>query len=308
LTDAINDAGPIVPAATVLYRPDATLLEALLAPLRLRQRRLFIFVNGALDAASERILATLPSVRIIRSGENIGLGAGLNAVVGAASEEGYDQILLFDQDSTPSDALAERLAARFRALDGAPLRLAALGPKLLPPAGSGYLPIRYWRRPSGVPALRGAVDFLPTSGSLVSIAAWRQAGPFRADYFIGGIDVEWGYRCWASGFASILAEDIVMDHRWGVEGAAERRGGPQILRSDDTRLYYYIRNGVDGLRLPHMPVRWKARQTAAFVAQLSLLMARRGFAARPVRLILRAIRDGWTGRMGQAPADLLARQ
>jgi hypothetical protein len=34
-----------------------------------------------------------------------------------------------------------------------------------------------------------------------------------SDYFIGDIDVEWGFRCSANGFASFVADDIIMTHR-----------------------------------------------------------------------------------------------
>lgn len=303
-----ENADRLPPAATVLYRPDADLLSALLTPLKHGGRRLFIFVNGAVDPSIDRLLAELPNVRIERSDQNVGLGAGLNAVVGAASEEGFRHILLLDQDSTPDESLGEALMARFRALDRPSQPLAGLGPLLLPPADGGYLPIRYWRRPPADSQPEGAVDFLPTSGSLVSIAAWRQVGPFRADYFIGGIDVEWGFRCWAKGFASAVAGDIIMAHRWGHGGGRSGAGGAQILRESDLRIFYYVRNALDGLRLAHMPIRWKSRQVAILVAQLPLLLISRRFASLSLRVVARAMRDGWVGRLGPAPDDLFARE
>ena len=113
------------PAATVLYKPDADLLEALLAPLKQGGRRLFLFVNGPVEPGIDALLAALPNAKIVRSPDNVGLGAGLNAVMGAASGEGFGHILLFDQDSTPDEALAGKLMARFHALDRAPHPLAA---------------------------------------------------------------------------------------------------------------------------------------------------------------------------------------
>ena len=293
-------ADALVPAASVLYRPDALVLEALLSALSQRSRRLFLFVNGPIEAEIEPLIHALPNSSIERSAENVGLGAGLNAVAASAEREGFSHLALFDQDSAPDENLCEALMRRFEGLDQLPHRLAALGPRLAPPAAGGFLPIRVWRRRpnAGLPA--GAVDFLPTSGSLISLAAWRRVGPFRADYFIGGIDVEWGYRCWADGLASVVADDIVMTHRWGHEGGGE----PQILRQNDTRLYYYLRNAADGLRLAHMPARWKARQIATFAVQLPLLLASRRCSGGAIRLIRRAFGDGWRGRLGPAPDEL----
>jgi rhamnosyltransferase len=295
------------PAAIVLYNPIVEILGELLAAINRDNRRLFIFVNGPLAPSAERLLTSLPNVNIERSPENVGLGAGLNAVMTSADREGFQHILLFDQDSTPSGSMASALLDRFVALDRPPHPLAALGPRLTPPKEGNYVPIRYWRR-QGRNRVSGSVDFLPTSGSLVSLAAWRIVGPFRSDYFIGGIDVEWGYRCWALGFASVVADDIAMTHRWGREDPEGQGGGSQILREDDRRIYYYVRNTADGLGLPYMPFRWKARQTATLVGQVLLVLISKRRAKHSAKLFARAFRDGRQGRLGVAPDDLFAGQ
>jgi rhamnosyltransferase len=290
------------PAAVVLYNPDIELLEQLAAAISRDDRRIFVFVNGPIDSSAEQVLTSLSNANIVRSAQNVGLGAGLNALVEAAEGEGFDHILLFDQDSTPDSAMASRLLQRFVSLDRQSVPLAALGPRLIPPAEGNYVPVRYWRR-RGRSAVPGAVDFLPTSGSLISIGAWRTIGPFRSDYFIGGIDVEWGYRCWASGFACILARDIVMIHRWGRAGV-----GAQIFREDAKRIYYYVRNAADGLGLPHMPLRWKVRQLATLFGQLVIVLISKRRARDSIRLFARAYRDGRQGKLGAAAPELFARQ
>lgn len=294
------DRSPVssaVPAAIVLFEPEAGLLQALLARLTQDGSPLFIFVNGPLEAAAEAALATAPDASVIRSATNRGQSAGLNAVVEAADEAGFSHLLLFDQDSTPEAGLGRALMARFRELEGAGGRLAVLGPRLTPPRGSTYLPIVYWRRAPRAGEPVGAVDFVPTSGSLISIAAWRAIGPFREDYFIAGIDVEWGYRAWSRGFASAVADDIMLTHRWGHEDSPQAKLQKQILRQPGWRIYYYIRNAVHGMTLSHMPWRWKARQAVRMAAQIGLLLAARRREV-PASLLRQAIADGWAGRLG----------
>lgn len=291
-------------AATVLYRPDPVVLDGLLAPLVAAGLRILIFVNGGVSDDIEDRLKQLPDARLIRSPGNIGLGAGLNAVVEAARAEGYGHIALFDQDSSPDIALLPRLLERFKTLAGHPIPPAVIGPLLVAPENEAFLPPWYSRRPmDGAGALATAVDFLPTSGSLVSIAAWTEIGPFRADYFVDGIDVEWCFRAWSRGYSCILAEDLHMVHRWGhAEEPGVRR--PQILRQSDLRIYFYLRNAAHGLRLPHLPRRWRARVALRLAAQAGVLLSARRF-ARPTRaLVWRALRDGWAGRLGPAPADV----
>lgn len=288
-----------VAAATVLYRPEPGLLDALLSALEADGLPLVIFVNGPVEAAIEARLANLVQATLLRSPANIGLGAGLNAVVEAAQEQGFSDILLFDQDSTPQAGLAAALLAQ-RAIAGSRHgAVAAIGPVLTPPPGESYLPIRYRRRPGESDAAATAVDFLPTSGTLVSIAAWAAVGPFRADYFVDGIDVEWCFRAWSRGQACLLAERVAMSHRWGH---AEEAGGrlPQILRQSPLRAYYYLRNASHGLRLPQFPPGWKAKTAARLLAQAAVLVLRGGAPARSLRLVVRAVRDGLAGRLGPA--------
>jgi rhamnosyltransferase len=284
-------------AATVLYEPAVEMLDDLVPPIVADGLRFFIFLNGPVSEAVEQRLDLLSNARILRAPTNIGLGAGLNAVVRAAESEGVSHLLLLDQDSSPQAGLCAALHER---CGTGSRRIAAIGPVLVPPPGEAFLPMRYARRKKT--ALVSEVDFLPTSGSLISLAAWREIGPFRDDYFIDGIDVEWGFRAWSRGYACVLAEDLAMVHRWGSADADHR---PQILRQSDIRNYYYIRNAVSGLRLRHIPLRWKLHVIGRLAIQaLALLTSRRG-AASARKLIGRAIADGWAGRLGPAPASMV---
>jgi rhamnosyltransferase len=290
-----------VAAATVLYHPDRALLDALLTVLEADGLPVFVFVNGPVDPGIEARLARLARATLLRSPVNIGLGAGLNAVVEAAREQGFGHILLFDQDSTPGPGLAQALLGQWAAAERVHGAVAAIGPVLTPPPGESFLPIRYDRRSGTGDAALAAVDFLPTSGTLVSIQAWGVVGPFRADYFVDGIDVEWCFRAWSRGQASVLAEQVTMSHRWGH---AEADGGrlPQILRQSRLRSYYYLRNASHGLRLAHFPPGWKLRTALRLLAQAGLLVLRGGAPLRMLGLAGRAFRDGLTGRLGPAPS------
>ncbi len=291
-----------VAAATVLYRPDPALLDALLTVLESDKLPLFIFVNGPLEEVVEARLALLARATLLRSPRNVGLGAGLNAVVEAAQAQGLNHVLLFDQDSTPEAGLAATLTMLWPEAERRHGRIAAIGPLLTPPPGESYLPIRYDRRSKASQELE-AVDFLPTSGTLVSVAAWRSIGAFRADYFVDGIDVEWCLRGWSLGFASVLAEKVTMSHRWGHEdGDGDGGRVPQILRQSRLRCYYYLRNASHLLRLAHVPARRKAITALRLVAQAGLLVLRAGAPASMLALSARALRDGLTGRLGPAPS------
>lgn len=287
-------------AGVVLYQPDRALLARQAEGLR--GRTLFVFCNGPVDA--DVLAALAPAdLRLIFSAENVGLGRGLNAVMEAAAAEGFSHVMLLDQDSEPRPGLLDALTERCLALEGQGEKIAVLAPQLVPPHEGFYKPIRYeWRGGQARGNGLAAVDFAPTSGSLVATAAFATIGPFRDDFFIAGIDVEWGFRAWDRGFGSYLATDLTMPHRWGEAVNEAELGKPQILRHAPIRNYYYARNVIATARLAHVPLRWRMKSCAGLAAQIGLLALRgaRG-SLKPVRA---GLADALKGRFGPAPISL----
>ncbi len=289
------------PAAVVIFRPDHSQLSALLFGIGV-ERRIFAFLNGPPDEQTEQILAQFSNLRQICSSQNIGLGAGLNAVMTTAREEGFATLVLFDQDSIPTPDLINQLVERWQELTAEGHRLAALGPRLGVLSGEGYKAIRYaWRGKNLAPKV-AAVDFLPTSGSLVSTQAWETIGPFRADYFIGSIDVEWGFRAWSQGYSSACLLDIEMAHRWGAPVKEPKQSWrPQIVRQTDLRTFYYMRNSIDLLCQSYVPLSWRVRCAIRLIGQIGSLLIWRRFDRRVFNVVGRAVWASAKGRLGAAP-------
>lgn len=287
-------SAPRACAVVVVHKPDPRHLARLVAGLD--GVRLLTFANGPLEDGARAALAAV-QVRIEESPVNLGLGAGLNAIVDRARAEGFSHALLLDQDSEPAPGLVAALLRRHVAARSPQAARSAdpavVAPALAPPAGEGYRPIRYaWRAAPAPPGLR-AVDFAPTSGSPLDLAAFEVVGPFRADFFIAGLDVEWGFRAWSRGWGSYVAPDLVMPHRWG-EPAQGR--APQILRHAPLRNYYYARNVLATAQLAHVPWGWRARSCATLAAQIAVLALKGGPGAlRPIRA---GLADALAGRMG----------
>lgn len=283
-------------AAVVLYQPDPALLAR--QAQGLHGLPFFAFANGPVDEAAIAALAPT-DLRLIQSPTNLGLGHGLNAAMEAAARDGFSHVMLLDQDSEPAPGLLDMLAQRSVRLQAEGRRIGVLAPRLVPPAEGFYKPIRYeWR---GEPDADGlaAVDFAPTSASLVSMAAYAEIGAFRDDFFIAGIDVEWGFRAWHRGWGSYIATDLEVPHRWGEAVSQEDLGKPQILRHSRIRNYYYARNVVAVARLGHVPWRWRIKSCAGLAAQIGLLgLKGESGSLHPVAS---GLRDGLRGRLGPAP-------
>jgi rhamnosyltransferase len=293
-----------IPAAIILYNPVEQELENLLGAISRKKRHIFIAINSALSAELEKILQGLPHATLLRFEENIGQGAALNQVMRAADLQGYTHLVLFDQDSTPTPCMIEKLKKQMEERERQGDRIAALGPCLVTPETGNYRSLTYiW-----LDREKGIAPFIPTSGSLINLEIWKRIGPFREDYFIGGIDVEWGFRARKQGFSSIVTLDIPMVHRWGTASEDGQKWLPQILRQSDLRNYFYLRNMVDMLTLPHIPKPWKIRSLMVMLAQILALLASPVMTGTRRQWVFRALQDGWRGRLGPLPGEIATGQ
>lgn len=291
-------AAPAAALAVVLYAPEEVHLARMLSTGGEAGWRVFAFVNGEVDEGCEALLSRLPASDILRSPVNVGLAAGLNALADRAAAEGLTDLLILDQDSEPGPGLIAALRPLLR-LEGPPV--AAAGPRLVAPEGEGYLAPRVFARGSALAEAVQPVDYLPTSGTLLSLAAWREVGPFREDFIADAVDIEWGLRAGARGYRCLMAGDVAMVHRWG--GVSADRSRPQILRLSVPRAYLYVRNTVALIGLGHVGPRWRAMQGLNLARNLAVAAMHPEVPDRGPRLkaMWRALRDGLAGRLGPVP-------
>jgi rhamnosyltransferase len=213
-----------IAAVVVLYHPDGWVLENLepiidLVPI------LFVVDNS--ETAAREICTQLvanTNVAVISGNGNIGIASALNLAAERAIAKGYSFLLTLDQDSRPLPGMIETLAA-CRAPG-----VALVAPHLL--RGSGGTP------PSG----RGSHDVLTamTSGSLLSLDAYRKAGPFRDDFFIDFVDIEYCLRLHRAGYSILAVDNAVLEHHVGT--SINLVAGLSVTTHSPVRKYYKMRN------------------------------------------------------------------
>lgn len=302
MTDA---AGSLpVAAGIVSFHPDPSLLLDLVATLDRDVARIYLFNNAPLDPALGMVLADYPRLVAIDAGSNLGVGVGLNVIALAASRDGFERLILFDQDSRPWPGLVGRLDRAFDRLAALRRHPAAVGPRLVAPrdpvAGASKPPRYRPRRGAAPDGTLVPVDFLPTSGTLFNLRTLRETGMFRADLFIDAIDLEWCFRAWARGVSVWLAGDVPMEHTVGT-GTIGLGFGLTMPNQRPVRMYTYVRNSLYGFRLGHVPLRWKLRQLVYLPLQMLGFARHHGFRAAAVAPLLAGVRDGLLGRLGVPP-------
>jgi rhamnosyltransferase len=230
----------------VTYHPDTDF------PVRLRsissQLDLVVIVdNGSADAEVRMlrdIAAQHPRVSLILNSENLGIARALNIGIQQATVLGYRWVLLLDQDSRVDDDMLDTLVAVQQSRpESAPVAL----------IGSGYRDLRWGSTDHNTDAASGTlcdeVEAVIHSGSLLSLAAYWAIGPFREDFFIDHVDIEYCIRARASGYSVVKTRRSLMSHligapkqhrllwikKWTTNHSADRR-------------YYFARNDTVMLR------------------------------------------------------------
>lgn len=234
-------------AIIVSYHPDAEFPARLAAVAR--QVGTVIVVDNASTHATiadlqERSVAEKFS--LIVNPDNLGIARALNIGVQHAISLGYAWVLLFDQDTCVNDNLVAGLITVHTAVPKK-IDLAVIGshfhdinrPSLKPAPGPSLdstlppCPANLWKE----------VDWVITSGSLISIAAYQNTGPFRDDFFIDFVDTEYCMRARKLGYHIIRTTAPLMSHAIGKHSQHQLLGMRKWTSNHSPdRRYYITRN------------------------------------------------------------------
>ncbi|MPY90068.1 MAG: glycosyltransferase [Luteitalea sp.] len=199
-------------AVVVTYHaPPAS--EATIEAVSSQVERLVVVDNGSdpTEQAWLRATAARYGAQVIANATNRGIAAALNQGVCRLADEGFAWVLLFDQDSRPVTDLVERLlGARASAPESD--RPALVGANFFDP-GKGE--VQDPAALAGSEPLR-RVESVITSGTLLSTEAYRLVGPFREDFFIDYVDLEYCFRLRRHGYGVAISRDVLMTHTLGA--------------------------------------------------------------------------------------------
>lgn len=281
------------------FRPDTAQIMALAHAAAAEAARVLVFVNAPLEDALAQALRAA-GAELIDAPCNLGVAEAFNICALEAALSGASRLLLLDQDSEIAPGLIAALDQRMDALAAAGARPAVIGPRVVSPPGENYKAPRYFAR-GGVTPQHGAraVQYVISSGSLIDLAALREVGRFRSDFFIDAIDTEWCFRAWARGRSCWVVDDVEMRHRIGK--GALRGVGARVPRQPDFRLYAFARNQAYCLTLKHVPAAWKLRFFLHIGRVTLASWAARGFRPGFLAMMAQAFFRGLGGKLGPPP-------
>ncbi|HEY4772854.1 MAG TPA: glycosyltransferase family 2 protein [Steroidobacteraceae bacterium] len=198
-------------AVLVTYHPDSGFPQRLRDILQ-QVATVVVVDNGSASAQLEllRDLAAEHRAALVLNGANLGLARALNVGIEHAAALGFSWAVLLDQDSRiDGDMVKSLVAVRESFTDKTRLGI----------IGAGF---REKHRISAKIARlenRGnewqEVETVITSGSMLSLSAYRHIGPFREDFFIDHVDTEYCARARARGYRVVRTLRPLMTHSIG---------------------------------------------------------------------------------------------
>jgi rhamnosyltransferase len=199
-------------AIVVTFHPDAQFPERLLRISR-QVAAVIIVDNGSTHAelAMLRGAAARASVTLVPNGANLGVAAALNIGIRSALEFKFRFAMLFDQDSVVDRDMVETLLAIHNSFPAAE-SLGLVGSAFRTTGGA---PLDSPAHESAAPQWAD-IECLITSGTLLSLAAYQKIGPFRAEFFIDYVDLDYCKRAVGAGFRVIQSRRALMTHSIGA--------------------------------------------------------------------------------------------
>lgn len=199
-------------AIVVTYNPDNDFYVRV-AKIAAQVNKVLIVDNNS-ESATLQILCNLScssSYHLISNNDNLGVATALNIGMCWAKKCNYDWVVTFDQDTLVSDTLIQSLlnVGRQTAENG---EIALIGANYLD-SGSGKTFLNF-SNPSNTSYVE--VKTVITSGCLMPVALFDKLGPFRDEFFIDFVDIEYCLRAHARGCKVYVTSEPLMEHSVGA--------------------------------------------------------------------------------------------
>lgn len=257
-------------AVVVSYNSEPDLVGHILESLR-NQCPVVIVDNGSTQSSLSALLKQInknDSVELQRLEKNMGIAHAQNIairhIINTFRESRF--VLLLDHDSIPGNGMVNTLESAFKE-KASNTAIAAVGPALFDPRDNKHLDFHkakfgLWGKikPSQLEDSNQVVevDGLNSSGSLLSLDAFRVVGEFDSGLFIDHVETDWGFRAKSKGYKLFTTPRAELIHHMGDDVCYYWFfGNKRMPYRSPQRHYYIVRNSLLLQKRKYVPISWK---------------------------------------------------
>lgn len=271
-----------------------------LAKLNYPNYQVLLVDNASQDHSGSRLKEEFPWIILLQNEQNLGFTGGNNVGIDYALGEGFDYVLLLNNDTVVEPDFLQHLVAK-ASNDASigmvqPLILLMEDPKLIWSAGGTF---QKWLGLSNTLGDRKHVESFSFSSApldwatgcciLLPSEVIREVGTLQTSFFAYFEDVDWSLRIRKAGFQIQLAQDSIIYHEGNASSKKESKEG----MLSPTVFYLHARNQLFLIRR-HLifPVRTLAfvYHVAKYVAWISYFCLRGRF--QKAKSVIRGMKDG----------------
>lgn len=287
---------PKVVAVIVAYQPNLAVLESVIASTETMVSKI-VLVNNDRGIWPAGIKSP---VFLHTPGKNIGLAAAYNFGAEFARGEAATHLLLLDQDSVPAPGMVSQLLAQFLTQKRL---IGAVGPlwKDSRTGEAGGFSVRFGKVIIPKPDEVLRVEFLISSGSLISLAALSEVGPFDDRLFIEHVDTDWALRATKKGFALYGVAAAVLEHTIGDAVFVLPGSGRRVFIYPPERTYYLVRNSIRLWCRPYATWRWRLFDVWRLCRLIMLYLLFAPDRGGRIKSILQGVRDTFRPQIAERP-------
>lgn len=217
-----------IAAAIILYHPEDKMVEYI---LHLRQyfKTIYLFDNteSQEQISKTRVQFHHKGIKYKTKNDNMGLAYGLNVCCNAAYKDGFQWIMLFDQDSVATESLVKSMQDFICQYDEE--KLAIVAPMLDDNGNRSVKEARPKRRKE-----------VMTSGMTLKLSAFKQNGFFLNALFVDYVDYEYCLRLRKNGYFILENNQTILHHN---QYDKEKVIGGYKIDKDSPLRHYYISRG-----------------------------------------------------------------
>ena len=288
-------------AIIVTYNPDPNLLFQQYKSLENQLNGIVYVDNGSLNISEvEKLKDGRDNVYVLRNNQNQGLGKAQNQGVNFARSLNADYYIFFDHDSVPNDSFVNNLIEAHKALCKNGILVGAVGPSCLnSDSGSAFAIKKRSSSNYGNDQLLGIieVEFLLSSGTLVSDEALRKIGLMNETFFVDYIDSEWCCRALSKGYKLFVNSSSVLVHKVGDKRIKFLNFN--LAYHSPLRRYYLIRNNLLIFRLSYYPLRMKMTSLIKNLMRITIMLFYSSERLNHLKCFFYGFFDGIVGYSGE---------
>jgi rhamnosyltransferase len=296
----------------VCHNPAIDVFVANVTSIFSHVEHVIIIDNASINQDS--LLENVPqndAVHFIAQDLNTGVAAGFNAGIRLARTKGLSYVLLMDQDSSPAPDMISKLLSAYNLLLRNNYLVSAVGPTFQDPVTGNVANFITSESARGCLSdnlsVDGCipVDYLISSGSLISLDIIDIFGGMDESFFIDRVDTEWFFRAATKGYQAFGVLDAIMHHSLGEKTRKIWFGRwRHVPEHKPFRQYYMFRNSILLYKRGYIPLQWKINDMTKLIYLFVFSLACMPERWQRLKMIVRGIFDGLCGKTGKLECQI----